>query len=105
MPNLDAVQRSVVSALDASRHQEASGPAVLRTSQTQGTIVTLRLHPGRLHRQSELQTPSQLRGYRVLLGAVHGPQSHMARVQTDRYLCLELQVEVTVLALEEQQAE
>jgi len=106
MPSLNAVQRPAASVpwmpQDIKKPAVPNGSDILRTSQSQGTIVTLRLHPP--HRQPELKTLSQLRGYRVLLGAAHVPQSHMVRAQTDRYLCLELQAEVAVLALEEQQA-
>jgi hypothetical protein len=79
---------------------------MLRTTQSQGTIVTPRLHLGRLLQdQHELRSLSQGRGYRVLLGAVpirDVPRAHMVHVQTDRYPCPASLVEGALLALEEQ---
>lgn len=84
-------------------------PAMLRITQTQGTIVTLRLRLGRLlHDQHELKALSQGRGYRALPGAVlvgDVPRAHTAHVRTDRYLYPVSPVEVAVWALEEQRAE
>lgn len=83
---------------------------MLRITQTQGIIVTLRLRLRRhlLHDRHELKARSQGRGYRASLGAapvadVH--PAHTAHVRTDRYLYPVPPVEVVVLALEEQRVE
>ena len=82
---------------------------MLRTTPSQGTIVTPRLHLARpLHDQRELGPPSQGKGYMVLPDAVpigDVPRPHMVHVQTDRCLCPASPVEVAVLALGNQQAE
>ena len=75
---------------------------MLRITQIQGTIVTLRLRLGRRRRrrdQRELKVLSQGKGYRVLSGAVlvaDAPRLHTVCVRTNRYLYLVLLVEVTV---------
>lgn len=82
---------------------------MLKTTQSQGTIVTLRLHLDRpLQVQRELRSLSQRRGYKVLLGAVpvgDVPRTHMVHVQTDLYPCPASPVEAAVLALGERWAE
>lgn len=66
--------------------------SMLRIAQTQGTVVTLRLLPGRpLPDQHERKTLCRGRDYRVSPGAilvVDVPRVHMVHVQMDRYLYL-----------------
>ena len=85
------------------------GFATFSTTLNQGTTGTPHLHLGRpLRERPASGTLSQETGYRVSLGAVLvgvAPRAHMVHVQTDQCLCRVSPAGVTVLALEEQQAE
>lgn len=77
---------------------------MLKTTQTQGTIATLRSLLDRfLHDQPGVKALPQGRDYRVSRGAVlvDVPRVHMVRVRTDQCLYLVSLVGVTVLAVVE----